>query len=1416
MLLYEKDYYMTATDFLFETSWEVCNKVGGIHTVLSTKAGTLINELNDNYILIGPDICRNIEGNTEFAEDKSLYQGFRLYAQGKGLHIRIGRWNIVGNPVVFLVDFSDLFHQKNEIFSHFWEKYGLDSLSGQWDYIEPMLFGYAAAMAVECYYDYYISSQHKVVAHFHEWMTGSGILYLAEHCPQIATVFTTHATVLGRCIAGNGLPLYKEMEHYRPDTVAANFGVVAKHSLETIAAQCSDAFSTVSTITNKECYHFLGRNADRITPNGFSKDMAYNPDTNADVRQRARATLMAVAERIIGQPIADNALLVLNSGRYEFHNKGIDAFIDALGKLNTSAQLVREVVAVLAIPAHHAEPSKLFAGNNAGMVAATNELYTTHTLYNYDSDPIIAALGKNQLYNTPADKVKVIFIPSYLNGDDGVVNLSYLDFLTAFDTTVFPSYYEPWGYTPMESMALGVPTITTSLAGFGTWLLQNTDGETANMAVIDRNDTNYSDVVNHIADRLIHISNMAANDFEKLKDSALAISKQAMWDQFVAHYYSLYNDALLKSNGRINLYTDKIPYINQHPIAVSWGNKPEWRKVFVKPILPKNIEALQRLAANYWWSWNGSAIALFESIDSNLFEHCHRDPNKMLAMLSAQRFDELSQDQDFVRSLSEVVATFDQYMNRQPDEHSYTVAYFSMEFGIHDSLKIYSGGLGMLAGDYLKQASDSNKNMVAIGLLYRNGYFVQHITRQGEQQAYYEPQAFSQLPLKAVRDSKGEWQKISVALPSRIVYAKVWRCDIGRVPLYLLDTDIEENDAQDRTITGELYGGNSEMRLKQEILLGIGGIRMLAEIGIKPDVYHNNEGHSAFSSLERLRYMMVEEKISADEAVELIRASTLYTTHTAVPAGHDSFDEELMRVYFSHLCSVLKIPWDEFMAFGRFTTTAATKFSMSVLAIHFSQEVNGVSEIHGRVSREMFAPLFPGYFPEELFISHVTNGVHFPTWVANSWLKLYVDTFGKDFLDNQSNENYWLKIHNVSDEKVWNTHLQQKAQLLKHIERRLKEEFLLRAEEPKLWLQTVESINPEALTIGFARRFATYKRADLIFTNLDRLAKIVGNQSYPVQFVFAGKAHPNDGGGKDLIKRIVEISKRPEFVGKIIFLENYDMNLAKYLIHGVDMWLNVPRRPLEASGTSGQKATMNGVLNFSVLDGWWAEGYRKEAGWALPQNRVYDNQEYQNALDAETIYSVLEEKIVPAYYSYRQNNIPQKWVTYIKNSISGIAPHYTMERQLNDYYNDYYNKLHTRHSRLLANNAAMLKELVAWKRKIKYAWNTIELIDLQYPNSANKPLDLGEEYTMKVVLQLANNMSAQDLGVEVLFTENKGGVKTLLKTIELEAAEDSQGRVVYSKTTRAMLSGVYECAFRIYPKNKLLPHRQDFPLLKWV
>ena len=931
-----------------------------------------------------------------------------------------------------------------------------------------------------------------------------------------------------------------------------------------------------------------------------------------------------------------------------------------------------------------------------------------------------------------------------------------------------------------------------------------------------RSDHNTDQIVTYIAAALYKGLYLSENEYEQLKKKSFEISRTTLWENFIKYYNELYEKALTKAFNRFPSYSHKLPVAAEHPVSLDWGQKPEWKKIYIRPVFPDSLKELVRLCKNLWWSWNPEARDLFTYISAEKFEQAHENPTLFLSSLSSQDLVRLENDEEFMHKLNVVITQFDNYMNEAKNKPADLIAYFSMEFGLHDSLKIYSGGLGMLAGDYLKEASDSNKNMVGIGLLYRNGYFTQQISKSGDQVSVYIPQRFSHLPITAVKDEKGEWLKISISLPGRTVCAKVWQYGVGRIPLYLLDTDIEENNEDDRKITAQLYGGNWENRLKQEILLGIGGIRLINKLGLTPAIYHNNEGHSAFSCIERMADTMKNEHMSFDEAKEIVRSSTLFTTHTPVPAGHDAFEEGLLRMYIPHYADSLGLSWEDFVGLGRVDKkNHDEKFSMSILATNFSQEVNGVSAIHGRVSREMFANLYPGYFPEELFIGHVTNGVHFPTWAATSWRKLYAETFGVEFMQDQSNPEYWQKIYNVDDEVIIQEHLKQKEQLIHEVGERLKHEFKARGESPNLWFETMDHIQPKALTIGFARRFATYKRAHLLFTNIEKLKQLVNNPERPLQFIFAGKAHPNDKAGQDLIKNIIRISKMPEFIGRIIFLENYDMQLAKFLTRGVDIWLNTPTRPLEASGTSGEKAIMNGVLNFSVLDGWWAEGWKEGAGWALSEEQVYEDHELQNAMDAETIYDMLEEEIIPMYYDVNEKGYSPRWAMQIKNTIAQIAPHFTMKRQLDDYYEKFYGKLLTQNKILSLNNHKKAKELAEWKKFIVNSWGNIEVLRVSYPNTANNAVELGAYFHSEIVLQL-NNIPAENIGIELIITERENENHKLRKAYPLELIEEKNGRAIYSLHVEASWSGVYEYAFRVYPTHHLLPHRQDFPLVKWI
>ncbi len=847
-------------------------------------------------------------------------------------------------------------------------------------------------------------------------------------------------------------------------------------------------------------------------------------------------------------------------------------------------------------------------------------------------------------------------------------------------------------------------------------------------------------------------------------------------------------------------------------IKVSNANSPAWKEVNVKSHIPAELACLSEMARNIWWSWTPEARDMFKSLNPTLWKECGQNPVLLLERLSYETLEELAKDEAVLARINKVYKQFRAYMDVKPNAERPSVAYFCMEYGLTHVLRIYSGGLGVLAGDYLKEASDSNVDMCAIGFLYRYGYFTQSLSIDGQQIANYEASNFANLPLERVMDENGKPLVVAVPYINYQVYAYVWKVQVGRVPLYLLDTDNELNSEFDRPITFQLYGGDWENRLKQEILLGIGGMLTLKAMGITKDVYHCNEGHAALCNLYRLTDY-VKQGLSFNQAMELVRASGLYTVHTPVPAGHDYFDEGLFGKYMSGYAQQLGISWDELMDMGRINPgDKGERFCMSTFACNTCQEVNGVSWLHGKVSQDMFSGIWKGYYPEENHVGYVTNGVHFPTWVASEWKNLYTKVFDKTFLSDQSNEKIWEAIYNVSDETIWETRQGLKNKLIAYIREEFRSSWLKNQGDPSRVVSLMQKINPNALLIGFGRRFATYKRAHLLFTDLDRLAKIVNNPDYPVQFLFTGKAHPHDGAGQGLIKKIIEISRRPEFLGKIIFLENYDMQLARRLVSGVDIWLNTPTRPLEASGTSGEKALMNGVVNFSVLDGWWLEGYRPGAGWALTEKRTYQNQDYQDQLDAATIYSILENEIVPLYYNKNAKGYSEGWIQVVKNSIAQIAPHYTMKRQLDDYYTKFYNKLGSRFAALSANDNAKAKEIAAWKETVAERWDSIEVVSAT--NVADMEVVSGDDVKLTVVLDEKGLDDA--VGVEVVTIETDIEGKEHIHTIDAMNLVKRENNIhTFEGTHEVNNSGTFKVAYRMYPKNVDLPHRQDFCYVRW-
>ena len=1401
-------------DYLFEVSWEVCNKVGGIYTVVATKALHLSEELGRRHIFVGPDVWMHRAGNPDFLEDPMLYRSWKAQAQSEGLRFRVGRWNIPGKPVAILVDYKQFIPKADEILTDLWKDFGVDSLSGNWDYKESAVFGVMAGRVISSFWNYNLKGGEKVVAQFHEWQTGAGVLELKRAALPIATVFTTHATMMGRCLAGNNLPLYNALSSYNGEEMARRFNVTAIYSLELKSAQNANVFTTVSDITAKECAQFL-RPVDVVTPNGFENSFTPASDEEYEqLHQAARKRLVEVASAMSGEQVPSEDVFLCIGGRYEYRNKGIDVFLDALDAVRRTGFDGHGIHAFIMIPSGHHGPDKEVAAKLSGGGNAAYRTQVSHVLQYPEHDIITARMRELGLANAPGDKVKVYFIPSYLNGDDGIFNMPYYHLLCGMNLALFPSYYEPWGYTPLEALAFRIPTLTTTLAGFGLWVRTHYKGEHPGITVLDRDDDNYAQVVDGVAARIREIAGLSAKDGKIYRENAREVAQIALWSNQIVYYREAYHKALAKVQEQMDSYQSKKKTMQYFKADI---NHPSWKSVMVTRHLPEKLSRLEKLSKNLWWCWNDSAKDLFRSIDPEVWHRGGHNPLTLLDSVSIKRFQQLSEDQEFLSRMKVVLDEFDTYMAAKAARKDPSIAYFCMEYGLDTSLKIYSGGLGILAGDYLKETSDMNVNLVAVGFLYRFGYFNQVLSAQGYQVAGYDAQDFTKIPAVPVFDAEGNWVTTSVAFPGRNITARLWKVEVGRTDLYLMDTDYEANIPEDREVTYHLYGGNWENRLKQELLLGVGGIRALRKLGLDTQVYHCNEGHAAFIGLERLREYIEKDNLDFSEALEVVRASSLFTTHTPVPAGHDAFEEGMLRKYIGHYPGRLKVDWETLMSLGKDNPLDPNeKFSMSNLAANISQNVNGVSMLHGKVSQDIFAHMYPGYLPEELFVSYVTNGVHYPTWCAPEWKPVHAKVFGPDFTTHHYDKSCFEGIYSVSDKDVWNVKKQLKVKLMAFLRERLQDKSISNHYSPSQLVSILDNLRDDVLTIGFARRFATYKRATLLFRDLDRLDKIVNNPAQPVQFLFAGKAHPADKAGQDLIKQIVDISKDPRFIGKIVFVPGYDITLAKRMVQGVDVWMNNPTRPQEASGTSGEKAAMNGTMHFSVLDGWWVEGYKEGAGWALPIEQAYDDDNFQNELDAATIYQILENDIAPAYYNVdRTTGRSSEWVGYIKNTIAQVACNFTTNRMLTDYMDQYYVPQAVRATQIKADDFAQARTLAAWKSMVRREWENVQEVWRQ-PLETSYDITQSQPYHTSVKLQLGA-LKPEDVGVEIVFAQTDAHGKLHIVAVkEFEFVECKEGVATYQVNVLPEKTGAYLIGGRVFAKHPLLPHRQAFECVKWL
>lgn len=1401
------DHEFLSPDYIFEVSWEVCNKVGGIHTVLSTKAPLLQEQLKDHYILIGPDLTKTGGQLPVFLEDKSLFPLWQEQAGKEGLRIRTGRWDIPGRPIVILVDFSVLYSGKNDIFGDLWNRFRLDSLTGQWDYIDPALFGYAAGEVIASFYRLHLNATDRIIAQFHEWMTGAGILYLEKNVPQIATVFTTHATVLGRTLAGSGQPFYSISDRIDTAAQARDFQVISKHSLEKTSAFTADCFTCVSETTARECRNFLGKYPDYVTPNGFNTSIVPAKDFETK-RKHARETVLKVTRTLLREELPEDSLLVIKSGRYEFHNKGIDVFIDALSLLRQESTS-KTIVALLFIPAAHTGPKEtLLEHTSPSLPQTSGENILTHNLYAPDKDAIMRRIKERGLNNTPGSTVKVIYAPVYLNGEDGIFNLSYYDLLIGFDLAIFPSYYEPWGYTPMESLAFHIPSLTTSLSGFGIAVKTFPAGSRKGIAVIDRHDADQHEAATAIAAFIRSFIQQPPTAVHEMRNSAQELSLHFAWKELIRKYYDAYNLALHKSRQREGLFRDK-PQALPAETSTVLSSEPVWREINISASFPPALDALRRLSRNLWWSWTPAARELFCNIAPAIWYECHEDAVRMLQSLNYEKLETLTRDEVFMLRVRTLEEQLDNYMHL-PQEAGPSVAYFCMEYAIQSAFRIYSGGLGVLAGDFLKTASDMQLRLTAVGLFYREGYFRQQFSDDGIQVPLAEKLDPAILPFEEVRDCNGDPLQISLTFPGRMVYAKAWKVQVGKTSLYLLDTDIPVNNAHDRRITSRLYPSEKELRLQQEILLGVGGIKLLEALRLTIDVYHCNEGHAAFLVLERIRQLIHHDHLSFEEAFEVVKASLLFTTHTSVPAAMDTFNETLLRTYFSGMAEDCYISWEQLTALGRTDEhNAQADFSMFHLAAKSAQEINAVSHVHRDVSARLLQPLWRDYQPAELPVRQITNGVHLPTWVAPGWQELYSEC-GIDLL---SGEGRWEDITEVPATRIWEIRTSLKRAMTERLQHILQRQQLQHHAAPEQAAALLTALHPQALYIGFARRFTPYKRATILFHDPEQLRKITGDEQRPVIFVFSGKAHPADMDGVRMLQQVISNTTSAPSHTHVIFLEDYDMDIARLLVQGVDLWLNFPIRGKEASGTSGMKALVNGVLNFSTQDGWWAEQYHPESGWALSAENVYPEEHEQDALDAAEVYSMLQHEIIPMYFRRNEQDIPMEWVAKIKKEIILSAHAVSMNRMLNGYI-PCYKKLSARVTALRESNYTLTRELVAWKEKIKNGWDSVRIISVS-PEKAVLPVKVAGEQLEATVTVQPGVLSADDIGVEIIFADKHQNGGPGLKH-ELQLCNQTANEVVFTAKVPLLYSGEYTYTFRIFPKNHFLYYRTDMPLVKWT
>lgn len=1405
---------------LFEVSWEVCNKVGGIYAVVSSKILEALAAFGENYFLLGPDLGNN----PDFEEtDEPCWQELRQETDRRNLSCRFGRWNIPGRPKVILVGYRDRYDQSQLLFS-LWNRYGVDSISGGWDYVEPVMFSTACGEVIEAACKaLHIPADGPALAHFHEWMCGGGLLYLKTNAPYVGTVFTTHATMLGRSMAGSGFDIYKQMHQINPKHEAGAYNITAKCSMETASAREADCFTTVSRITADEAGVFLGRTPDVLTLNGL--DLRVIPDYSRDrsLAAASRQRLLEAAGRLLRRRLPEDTRVFLVSGRYEYHNKGIDVFLDALGMVNTAlSQSQSNVLALCAVMGGHSGVNAdAVSGDPAKLPGQGGFWISSHHVYNQPNDPILNACQRLGLDNRPENHVQVIFDPALLDGKDGFLNMRYEEVLAACDLGVFPSWYEPWGYTPQESAAHAVPTVTTDLSGFGMWV-RSSQRDKNGVTIICRRQTSYDETAASLRDVLLQYASLPEEQMQEHRHMVRHVAEGCSWEQFFPYYVQAYGLALDKARQRSSQPAGGSTTLTR-VLAATMSTTPNLHSFTALTSLPPAIGRLRELAHNLWWSWHPECHYLFSALNEEEWERSNHNPIATLEKATRARLIIVAHEQSYLRLYNQTMAAFDAYMAEAPQSFGpltpqQPLAYFSTEYGLSECLPIYSGGLGVLSGDHLKSASDLNIPLVAVGLLYKNGYFRQIIDKNGDQTPVYPENDFATLPIEQVKDQDGKPREIYLQMPGRRLHVQIWLVRVGRINLYLLDTNLPSNTAEDRKITARLYEADRDIRLRQEILLGRGGVSMLRALDIRPAAYHMNEGHSAFLIFERIRLLMQENGLSFEEAGEVVRGSTLFTTHTPVDAGNERFSLESMEAYFKPYIQTVGISWQTLVNMGRFEGSERNVFEMTVLALKYSMKANGVSALHGVVSRHMWQEGWQGVPVAEIPIFSVTNGIHVPSYAGPAMRPLLQKHLGEGWQELTPDDQKWTRIADIPDADLWTARQTQKKHLLEAIRSSLPEFFKKFAIPYEKQQEMTSRLTPETLVIGFARRFAPYKRATLLFADVDRLARILEKSGQPVIFVFAGKAHPADGQSIGLIRELFQHMLSPRFFGKIFFIEDYSLAVSRLMVQGCDVWLNNPRRPYEACGTSGQKVAVNGGLNLSVADGWWCEGYNGTNGWTIgplvakgslgPEQSDYD--------DAASLYFLLEDKVIPLYFERDADNRPHNWLLRVRKAMQTLIAQYSSHRMLRDYLSDYYIPAATSHQEIRSNHYALARHLSQWKQDVNVRFGSVQMDTIRSEGIKEDSLLDGQSLHVAVTVH-PGSMKLDELLVQLVAGPGDGSTFTETPdVVEMQPeSEGVDGTMTFVCTYTPSRSGIHVYGVRVMPCTEGLSSPLETRLVLW-